>query len=175
MTRQLQHPRGSGSTAARARSVAAAILALCAVAAPLHAQAPSRFSPRLQEDAPRGPSLAFYAGFASGQSGSPGTAFGVQLELGRAGPVRGLMGFMASPAGGGLEGGLVIQSRREAAPWPYLAMTGYLGGFEAGENGLALHVGSDIGRTRELAFRVEGRAFLGDRAVLAGLFGVAIR
>lgn len=175
MTRKNRHPRWSGSRAARSTSIAAALLALVAAGASLHAQAPSRVSPRLQEDAPRGPSLAFYAGFASGQSGSPGTAFGVQLELGRAGPVRGLMGFMASPAGGGLEGGLVIQSRREAGPWPYVAMTGYLGGFEAGENGLALHVGSDIGRTRELAFRVEGRAFLGDKAVLAGLLGVAIR
>ncbi len=177
MTRKQEHPRWSGCQAAPAAWIAAAALALAMGATPLRAQTPSRFSPRLaaDSDAASGPALAIYAGSGRLYDGQVGTAFGIQLELGRLGPARGLLGIVAGKEVGSVEAGLLVRPEREAATSPYMALTVFTHGLEDDASGIALHVGAEVRHIRELGLRLEGRAYLADQAALLALIGVAFR
>jgi len=146
--------------------------------APLRAQVASRLSPRLTDagtDKPSGPSLALYAGIAHGYDGGTGTAFSAQLELGRVGPVRGLMGIVAGKVMGSAEAGLLVQPDPEARTSLYVAASWFAHDFEDGGTGIAFHVGADVAQTRELALRLEGRAYMARQTALAALIGIAFR
>jgi len=154
------------------------ILALAAPAAPLHAQAMSRFSPRVPDGGtgtPSGPGLALYAGPAHGYDGEMGTAFSAQLELGRVGPARGLVGIVAGKVVGSAELGLLVQPDPEARMSPYVAASWFIHDFDDGGTGIAFHVGASVAQTRELALRFEGRAYMAKQTALAGLIGIAFR
>lgn len=160
------------------RMPAFAIVLMLTVAGPAVAQEPSSPVPADRDlSPPPGPSLAFYFGSVH-RGRETGGAGGVQLEIGRKGWVRGLVGLIKSRGTtglGGVEAGVQVEPQPSAALSPYLAVTGHAGGEDLQDSGPAFHAGISLNRSRELALRLEGRAYFGQETALGLMVGIVLR